>query len=166
MKTSKTHYRKVLKSDHLGVADLEDLLEEGSKLVFTISHVKQEYGVTVAGKKGDFNIAYFKEKIKPLVLNAGNAKIVSQFTGSKFVEDWNEVLIELYIDENVKFGRDTVSGVRIRQVQPVLKKKPVFTEDRFATAKGKGASVEDIKKVYQLSPELEAKYKEYAATNS
>ncbi len=26
-------------------------------------------------KKGNFNIAYFNENIKPLVLNAGNSKI-------------------------------------------------------------------------------------------
>ena len=47
----KTHYRKVLKSDHLGVADLEEFLEEGKSLVFTIKQVKQEYGVSVAGRK-------------------------------------------------------------------------------------------------------------------
>ncbi len=54
--TNKTHYRKVLKSDHLGIADLEDFQEEGSNLVFTIKLVQQEHGAKVAGRKIDANI--------------------------------------------------------------------------------------------------------------
>lgn len=114
MNTTKTHYRKVFKSDHLGVADLEDLIEAKSSLVFTIRQVKQEIGVRVAGKKGNYNIAYFKDPIKPLVLNAGNSKIMKGFSGgSSFVEDWSGITVSLYIDSNVKFGSDITSGVRI-----------------------------------------------------
>ena len=46
----KTHYRKVFKSDHLSSYDLEDFIEEGRALDFTISHVNQETQVRVAGK--------------------------------------------------------------------------------------------------------------------
>jgi hypothetical protein len=117
---SKTHYRKVFKSDHLGVADIEDLLEAGSNLVFTVDHVNQEMGAKVAGKKGNFNIAYFKEPIKPMVLNAGNSKIMKGFAnGSAFVEDWSNITIRLYIDPSAKFGNETVGGVRIHPQQPV-----------------------------------------------
>ena len=116
---TKNHYRKVFKSDHLGVADLEDFMESGSTMMFTISHVKQEFGVRVAGKKGDHNIAYFHEKIKPLVLNAGNSAIVKGFAGgSPFVEDWQNIPVQFYIDNNVTFGRSVVSGVRIHHQQP------------------------------------------------
>lgn len=116
---TKTHYRKVFKSDHLGVADLEDFIESGSDLTFTIKHVRQEIGVRVAGKKGDHNIAYFVENIKPLVLNSGNAKIVKGFAGnSPFVEDWVNIPIQFYVDNNVKFGGSIVSGVRINLKQP------------------------------------------------
>ena len=59
MSENKTHYRKVYKSDHLGVADLEEMMEEGSDLILTIREVKQEIGARVAGRKGDHNIAYF-----------------------------------------------------------------------------------------------------------
>ena len=51
----KTHYRKVFKSDHLGKADLEDFLELGSDLIFTIAQVRQELGAKVTGKKIDAN---------------------------------------------------------------------------------------------------------------
>ncbi len=115
----KTHYRKVFKSDHLGSADLEDMIEAGTQLIFTIDHVNQEYGVMVAGRKGNHNIAYFKEKIKPLVLNATNSKVIKKFAkGSSFVEDWKDITIQIYIDTNVKMKGETVSGVRINPQQP------------------------------------------------
>lgn len=129
---SKTHYRKVFKSDHLGSADLEDFIEEGNKLVFTIEKVIQyridpsdkNSGIVVAGKRGSHNVAYFAEQIKPLVLNATNSKIVQSFAGgSPFVEDWKNIQVELYIENNIKFGRDVVSGVRIKATPPITKSK-------------------------------------------
>jgi len=120
----KTHYRKVFKSDHLGVADLEEFQEAGSNLIFTISHVRQEYGAKVAGRKIDANIAYFQEKIKPLVLNATNSKVLSNLTGSAFVDDWQNVPVQLYIERSAKLKGEIVGGVRINpnrvQVQTML----------------------------------------------
>lgn len=162
-KETKSHFRKVYKSDHLGVSDLEDMVEEGKTLIFTIAHVKQENTV-VAGKKGDYNIAYFKEKMKPWVLNATNAKTVRTFsgTGSPFVEDWKNIPVELYIDQNVKFGRDIVEGVRIKPIKPTITKaKPVFAESNFEKAKEAGATIEMIEKSYQLTEDVKTKYLEY-----
>jgi hypothetical protein len=160
---TKTHYRKVFKSDHLGIADLEDLIEEKKPLIFTIRQVKQEIGVSVAGKKGNFNIAYFNEPIKPLVLNSTNSKTVKSFANnSPFVEDWKNISVELYIDENVKMKGEIVGGVRIRPVQPTTKQKPVFTEANFEKAKTAGATIEKIKELYEVSSEIEQKYRNYA----
>lgn len=115
----KTHYRKVFKSDHLGTADLEELIEDKIPLIFTIKEVKQEYNVSVAGKKINANIAYFKEHLKPLVLNATNSKIVKSFAnGSPFVEDWKNIKVELYIDASIKLKGEVVGGVRIKTQQP------------------------------------------------
>ncbi|MES2592365.1 MAG: hypothetical protein V4608_10800 [Bacteroidota bacterium] len=126
----KHHYRKVFKSDHLGIADLEDFIEEKKPLVFMIKEVKQEMGVSVAGKKGNFNIAYFVEKIKPLVLNATNSKVVKMFAGgSPFVEDWNNIMVELFIDDTVKMKGEVVGGVRIRSIKPTL---PPLTKEKTA----------------------------------
>jgi hypothetical protein len=112
--SNKTHYRKVFKSDHLGVADIEDLIEAGTNLVFTIKQVKQEIGVRVAGKKGNFNIAYFQEGIKPLVLNATNSKTMKLLSGgSSFVEDWAGIPVGLYIDPSASFAGEITGGVRI-----------------------------------------------------
>lgn len=138
MGETKTHYRKVFKSEHLGIADLEDMIEEGKELKFTIQQVKQEYDVKVAGRSGNFNIAYFKESIKPLVLNSINSKAVKSFAdGSPFVEDWNNIPVQLYIDSNVKMKGEIVGGVRIKhkagvtleEVQKMYKDKEGFVPE-------------------------------------
>jgi hypothetical protein len=123
---SKTHYRKVFKSDHLGRADLEDFIEEGRDLIFTITHVNQEIGAKVAGKKINANIAYFQEGIKPLVLNATNSGVMRNLTGSCFVENWQNVTVQLYIDKQAKLKGEAVGGVRISP-NAVRKAKPVIT---------------------------------------
>ena len=131
MSETKTHYRKVFKSEHLGSADLEEMLEDKKRLVFTINQVKQEYGATVAGKKIDANIAYFKEGIKPLVLNATNSKQMAKFAQSKFVEEWSGITIELYIDASVKMKGEVVGGVRIKSELPAIEKHELTPESRF-----------------------------------
>lgn len=156
-KTSKNHYRKVFKSDHLGVADLEDYLECGKRLIFTIKKVVQEYDVKVAGRVGNHNIAYFKEDIKPMVLNSTNSKVIKGFTGSSFVEDWNNVLVELFVDESVKMKGEIVGGIRIKKLQPRLK-KPVLNKDsdKWETAKQRvkeGMSYEELIKHFELTKE-------------
>jgi len=35
-------------------------------------------------------------------------------TNSVFVEDWKNLKIELFIEKNIRFGRDIVDGVRIK----------------------------------------------------
>ena len=125
---NKTHYRKVFKSDHLGVADLEDLQEAKIDPVFTIDFVAQEKGAKVAGKKIDANIAYFKEKIKPLVLNATNSKALRKLTGSCFIEDWAGLTIRLYIDPTASLKGEIVGGVRINP-NHVKKQKTEITKE-------------------------------------
>lgn len=155
---SKTHYRNVMKSDHLGVADLEDLVDDGKSLVFTIRNVNQEIGAKVAGRKIDANIAYFKENIKPLVLNATNSRIIANFCGSPFVEDWVDVAVELYVDKNVKMKGEVVGGIRISKRQPVLS-LPVLNREHKDWGKAldrvkNGMSREDISKFFQVSDDV------------
>jgi len=119
----KTHYRKAYKSDHLGIADLEEYIEEGRQLTFTIDYVKYQQNVSVAGRKGNHNIAYFKDKIKPWVINATNGKILKGFAGSSFIEDWSGLFIQLYIDPTVKMKGEITGGVRVMTQQP-RKSKP------------------------------------------
>lgn len=154
----KNHFRKVYKSDHLSCADLEDFEEQGSDLIFTIKQVKQEYGAKVAGHKINANIAYFVENIKPLVVNAGNGKIIKQLSGSPFVEDWNNITVQLYIDESVILKGQQVGGVRISP--KIIKKKKVVVVpenenlwNRAITAYKKNKSFDLIEKHAQISEE-------------
>ena len=164
--SKKQHYRAVFKSDHLGVADLEEFIEQGRKLVFTVKEVRQyniidgdkSSGIVVAGKRISANIAYFVDPIKPMVLNATNSKIMKSFAVGKspFVEDWNNKLIELYIDSSVKMKGQIVGGVKIRPVQPILE-KPELTPEHPRWEEAKKAIIEGkeegVLKVYKISPE-------------
>lgn len=160
MAEKKHHYRAIAKSDHLGVADLEDFIEEKRSLIFNITHVKQEFGITVAGKKGNFNVAYFAEKIKPLVLNSYNSKVMRMFCkGSPFVEDWVNVPVELYIDETVTMKGEITGGVRIKNIKPGL---PQLTETSQSYPNvvewiRKGGVISDIERKFIVSPELAKK---------
>ena len=153
----KTHYRNVYKSDHLSVSDLEAFTEEGKSLCFTIKEVRQEIETKVAGKIIDANIAYFKEDIKPLVLNSTNAKAISKFAKSAHVENWNNIYVELYIDKSVKMKGQVVGGIRVRKVQPV-KVKPVLDQksDKWEMAKSAvkdGSTFESLNKHYSITKE-------------
>ena len=136
MTENKDHYRKVFKSDHLSTYDLEDFIETGVVLEFTIKEVKQFLETKVAGKKIAANIAYFVEPIKPMVLNATNSSVLSKLTGSSFVQDWKNILVELYILGNIKFGTKTVEGIRIRENKP-----KAITEHEIKLIKGKVATL-------------------------
>lgn len=124
----KTHYRKAFNSPYLSSADIV------GPTVLTISRVSLS-GDQTKKTKDTFNTAYFVEShirqgepLKPMILNAHNSKILKDLTGSHFLEDWVNVPITIYVDSNVRFGRDTVEGLRISPQPPALK-KPTLTPE-------------------------------------
>jgi len=158
----KTHYRKVFKSDHLGVADLEELQELGKALIFTIAFVNQEMGAKVAGKKIDANIAYFKEAIKPLVLNATNSKVMKDLTNSSFVDDWKNITVQLYIDKDAKLMGERVGGVRVSPKRVQAQKQQVVPENVKVWTNAKKSyletkSFENVLKRAEISKENQSK---------
>lgn len=118
----KTHYRKAFDSPYLSSADIVE------PTVLTIQRVALEKDHTK--KTGDqFNTAYFVEKeirpgekLKPMILNASNSKTLRGLTGSPFIEDWQSVRVTIYVDSNVRFGKETVEGLRISPHAPAEKK--------------------------------------------
>jgi len=148
----KDHYRNVFKSDHLSKADLQDMIEQGTPLQVTISHVKQEYGARVAGKIGDFDIAYFVEKIKPMIINATNGSILEALMKSPFVQDWNNIPVTLYVNEKVSMS-GKVGGVGI--IPTKKKALQLISQERFLLAvekikAGKYSKLE-LRKVFALT---------------
>lgn len=125
---SKTHYRKAFDSPYLSSADLVE------PTVLTIKQVRLDLDRTKK-TKDVFNTAYFVEKeirpgepLKPMILNATNSKTLKQLTGSAFIEDWQDVRVTIYVDNNVRFGKEVMEGLRIsphtpekRQITPGTK---------------------------------------------
>lgn len=168
----KTDWRKHRKSTHLASADLDALETEGKKLIFTIKEVKYETNVDVSGTKMDGIFCYFLEDIKPLKLNSTNNKILSGFAKKNgiqgkeqhVIQNWKGMLIELYVDRNVKMMGTITDGVRIRPLQPVINKTlPNFTEANFEAAKNAKATIEQIKTKYTITKEIEQLWKNYNA---
>jgi hypothetical protein len=119
--TEKTHYRKAFNSPYLSSADIVE------PTVLTISKVKLEIDKTKK-TKDYFNTAYFAEKeirpgeqLKPMILNATNSKTMKTLTGSPFIEDWIEISVTVFVDNNVRFGNQTMDGLRISPRKPDIK---------------------------------------------
>jgi hypothetical protein len=139
MSTEKTHYRKAFDSPYLSAADIVE------PTVLTVKCVKLEKDKTK--KTPDlFNTAYFVEReirrgeaLKPMILNSTNSKTMKGLTGSAFIDDWNDVRITVYVDHNVRFGKETVEGLRISPHAPEAAPKPLTPQMTKAWANAKGA---------------------------
>lgn len=130
----KTHYRKAFNSPYLSSADIVE------PTVLTVKYVKLE--IDQSKKTKDFfNTAHFAENnlrpgepLKPMILNAHNSKIMSNLGESKFIDDWKDIKITVYVDPNVKFGRDTVEGLRINPNPPKTRQELKPNTDQWASA--------------------------------
>jgi hypothetical protein len=118
MTTEKTHFRKAFDSPYLSSADIV------GPTTLTVKRVTLE-GDKTKKTKDRFNTAYFVEqeirpgeKLKPMILNATNSKTMKALTGSHFIDDWQNVRITVYVDHNVKFGKEVMEGLRISPQTP------------------------------------------------
>jgi hypothetical protein len=167
---TQTDWRKYRKSTHLASADLDAMETDGIKLIFTIKEVKYETGVDVSGTKMDGIFCYFLEAVKPLKLNSTNNKILAGFAKKDgllgkechVIENWRGMVVELYVDRNVKMMGAITDGVRIKPLQPILNKVlPTFTEANFEKAKKANATIDQIKANYLLTYEIEKLWNTY-----
>jgi hypothetical protein len=165
--SKKIHYRKAFNSPYLSSADIVE------PTVLTIKCVKLEQDKTKK-TKDVFNTAYFVEReirrdepLKPMILNATNSKAMKTLAGSAFINDWNNIPVTIYIDPNVRFGRDMVEGLRISTMKPQTT-KPTLTPDMqekwrraiesFKTSK----NLDAVLKHMNISPENQSLIKEQA----
>jgi hypothetical protein len=89
------------------------------------------------------------EKLKPMILNATNSKTMKGLTGSAFIEDWNDVRVTVYVDPNVRFGKESVEGLRISPKGP--NRKRLTPEQVGAWENAKAAFLRDKDLVSVLS---------------
>jgi hypothetical protein len=132
---SKTHYRKAFDSPYLSSADIVE------PTTLTVRRVTLEKDKTKKSKE-QFNTAYFVEKeirpgepLKPMILNATNSKTMKALTGSAFIDDWNDVRITVYVDKNVRFGNESVEGLRISPKPPGRKQLTPSQKVQWESAK-------------------------------
>ena len=160
MSETKTHWKKVFNSDYLGSCDLED----GNDIKATIKTVSVKLVKGQDGKNTECNVAEFKEPIKPMILNVTNCKIVTKFAGSKYIEEWKDLPIQIYIDNNVRMGKEITEGLRIRDMQPTMilteltPRLPVWNKV-ITHLRGSG-TMADVRKKYSLSEANEQLLKE------
>ncbi|MFA5355774.1 MAG: hypothetical protein WC302_03565 [Candidatus Paceibacterota bacterium] len=152
----KTHWKKVFNSDYLGSCDLED----GKDLKAVIKAVTVRKVKNTDGKEQERNVATFVDaKLKPMILNATNCKVVKKFAKSPFINDWNNIPIQIYVKDDIRAFGDITEGLRIREIQPKMD-KPKLTPNLQAWGKAieflKGAGTMDqIRAKYELTPEHE-----------
>ena len=132
---AKTHYRKAFDSPYLSSADIVE------PTTLTVRRVTLEKDKTKKSKE-QFNTAYFVEKeirpgepLKPMILNATNSKTMKSLTGSAFIDDWNDVRITVYVDKNVRFGNESVEGLRISPKPPGRKQLTPAQKNQWESAK-------------------------------
>lgn len=149
----KTHWKKVFNSDYLGSCDLED----GKDLKAVIKNVIVKKVKNTDGKEQERNVAYFTDpNLKPMILNATNCKIMKKFTKTPYINDWNNVPVQIYIKDDIKAFGDVTEGLRLRESQPLMN-KPKLNRDMPAWSKAveaiknKTKTVADIERVYDLT---------------
>lgn len=125
--SEKTHYRKAFDSPYLSSADIVE------PTTLTVKEVRLETDRTKK-TKDLFNTAYFVEqeirkgeKLKPMILNATNSKTMKKLTDSPFIDDWKNIKVTVYVDHNVRFGKETMDGLRISPNKP--NQRSVLTPD-------------------------------------
>jgi hypothetical protein len=154
---TKTHWRKVFDSDYLGSCDLED----GKDLKAVIKNVTVKEVKGTDGKGQERNVATFTDaNLKPMILNSTNCKLIKKFAGSVFINDWNNIPVQIYVKDDIKAFGETTEGLRIRPTQPVLS-KPVLKPGIPAWNKAidylkrPDATIDGIRTKYELSNENE-----------
>jgi len=163
MNENKTHYRKAFDSPYLSSADIVE------PTVLVIAKVRLDPDQTKK-TKDVFNTAYFSEKeirpgeaLKPMILNATNSRTLKKLTGSAFIDDWNNVPVTIYVDDHVRFGKDTVEGLRIstekpRTIKPDLHPNTQAWKNAIEAYKRDG-NYDAIEKRMTISDENKAKIK-------
>ena len=171
---TRTDWRKFRKSTHLASADLEIMQTEGRSMIFKIIEVRREFQM-VNGVNTEGEFCKLEGVEKYFKLNTKNKKQIAVFAvkngiapeDKNVIEYWSGLLLELYIDHNVRFGSDIVDGIRIKPLQPVITKTfTAFSELNFKPAHEAKATIDTIKKHYSVTPEMEQKYLEYVRFNT
>ena len=82
----------------------------------TIKSINKEEIVSNNGRKDFVPVCRFMEDVPPMALNKTNMRSLEAMTGSDKIEDWYGKKIVVYVQKNIKFGKELVSGLRIKPI--------------------------------------------------
>lgn len=153
----KIHWRKVFLSDYLGSCDLED----GKDLKAVIKSVTVKKVKGSDGKEQERNVAVFTNtNLKPMILNATNCKLMKKFAKSVFINDWNNIPVQIYVKDDIKAFGEVTEGLRLRPTQPIMNKPKLIPtmpawEKAIEYLKRPDGTIDGIRSKYELSKENE-----------
>lgn len=113
----KTHWKKLQNPDYLGAYSLDDGNGKYTDVIGTLASVKVENIVGADGKREDCMVARFVENMKPMIVNATNAKMLEKLFKTPYIEDWAGHKIQIGVESVKAFG-DVVDALRIRKFIP------------------------------------------------
>ena len=113
-----THWKKLDNPDYIGAY----AFQPGEKKIVTIDRTRREMVNGPDGKREECTVVHFREKEKPLILNATNGKMISKLAGSPYVEEWAGLRIVLGVEKVKAFG-DVVDAVRVKNEHPAEETK-------------------------------------------
>ena len=100
-----THWRKILESEYLAGADLDDGKGNFTPIIATIKTARREEILEPGtSKKEPCLVLHFRENIKPMICNVTNAKSVTKATGTAYIEDWAGKRITIKTEKVKAFG--------------------------------------------------------------
>ena len=141
---TKTHWRKILTTDYLAGADLDDGKGGHQEIVLTIAKAVREKVKDQNGNEETCLVLHWNESAKPMILNVTNSKTLAKLFKSDYIEDWAGKIVQIGTDKVRAFG-EVHDALRIRPFPP-KKQEPGPTCSvcgKAITPVGK-ASVQDI----------------------
>lgn len=123
-----THYKSTKDNKFLGSWDLVAGEKNGKpvykEIVVEIDKVgiQEEIENHQTNSKDIKNVVYFKNGIKPMVLNATNTKMIVTASGTPFMEKWKGTKVMVYVETGVympgtrKADNITTDALRIKPV--------------------------------------------------
>jgi len=123
MSENNTHWRKILESEYLAGADLDDGNGKFAPIVLTIKSAGKEM-VREQGtnKQEKCLIIHFEGTGKPMICNVTNAKAISKACDSAYIEEWAGHKIRIGTEKVRAFGENwdalRVKPIRIDDTPP------------------------------------------------
>lgn len=148
-----THWKKLVNPDYLGVYSLDN----GKDMTLTINRIVREVVTSNGGKKEECTVAYFREKVKPMILNRTNSKMIQKIYGTPYIEEWAEKKITIYA-ATTKLAGEEVECLRIRPAvpqNPILKIEDKVNFEKCKTALKNGYTIEQLRTKWTINKEIE-----------